>query len=294
MAPFLVDLRFLGHLAREGDPSGASLEEALSEVARRFPFPGYFRPARGSYANIARTVRRHLLPGSSVLDFGAGPADATAVVQALGYRCSAFDDLRDPWHLVDDNRERILAFARAMGIDYCLAEAGGLPFERGSFDLVMIHDVLEHLHDSPRDLMNDLVDLVRPGGYLFATVPNAVNLRKRIAVLLGRTNLPAYDYYYWHPGAWRGHVREYVRDDLARLAAWLGLEVVELRGCSHMLTRLPAAVRPVWQAVTSIFRGVRDTWMLVARKPQGWEPRRTRPDREVKSLLEQCAPYRFG
>ena len=31
-------------------------------------------------------------------------------------------------------------------------------FKRSSFDMVMLHDVIEHLHDSPRTLLDDLVD----------------------------------------------------------------------------------------------------------------------------------------
>ena len=48
-----------------------------------------------------------------------------------------------------------------MGIDYRVASAGPMPFERESFDLVMSNDVLEHLHDSPREFLNDLLELVR-------------------------------------------------------------------------------------------------------------------------------------
>ena len=58
--------------------------------------------------------------------------------------------------------------------------------------MVMSHDVLEHLHHSPRDLLNDLCELIKPNALLFITVPNAVNIRKRIDVLRGKTNLPDY------------------------------------------------------------------------------------------------------
>lgn len=285
---------FMGARALAARGNETSYKEAIRIVQARFPFPGYVRPERGSYRNIARTVRRHLAPGASVLDFGAGPADATAVLQAMGYRCSAFDDLSDLWHTVDGNRERILSFARGLGIDYRLSTGSGFPFESGSFDMVMCHDVLEHLHDSPRDLMNGLVDLVRPGGLFFATVPNAVNLRKRICVLLGRTNLPRYDQYYWHPGPWRGHVREYTRDDFARMAGYLGLEVVELDGCSHMLTQLPRGLRGAWQAATSLCRGFRDTWMLVARRPANWSARRDLPPADLRPILQGFTPYRYA
>lgn len=271
-----------------------SVDQAVAAVERRFPFRGYVRSERGAYHNVARAVLRRLRPGDRVLDVGAGPADITAVLQCLGFRCAAYDDLSDQWHGLDGNREQILEFARETGIDYRVATGGPLPFERESFDLVMSNDVLEHLHDSPKELLNDLLELVRPGGFLFLTVPNAVNLRKRIDVVLGRTNLSPYESYYWHPVPWRGHVREYVRGDLVKLAAFLDLEVLELDGCSHMLTKLPKSLRPVWNALTWAFRGWRDTWMLVARKRPGWSPRRTLPSAERWAALGTCMPYPYG
>ena len=92
----------------------------------------------------------------------------------------------------------------------------------------MCCDVLEHLHDSPRPILGALVDTVRSGGFLVVTVPNAVNLRKRIAVATGKSNLPDFQVFYWYPGDWRGHVREYTHGDLRMLAENLGLAVVEL------------------------------------------------------------------
>jgi len=47
-----------------------------------------------------------------------------------------------------------------------------VPTEAESYDLVMLNDVIEHLHDSPRELLNDLIILIKPGGYLLITVPN--------------------------------------------------------------------------------------------------------------------------
>ena len=34
---------------------------------------------------------------------------------------------------------------------------------------------------------------VKPGGYLYVTVPNLVDIRKRIAVVFGKTNLGPFE-----------------------------------------------------------------------------------------------------
>jgi SAM-dependent methyltransferase len=236
----------------------------------RFPFPGYMKHCGEPYRVLAETVLAHAPEGSRVLDFGAGACDKTAVLQALGFQCTACDDLEDPWHRIPGNREKILEFAGEAGIAFRVVRNSSLPFEARSFEVVLALNVLEHLHDSPRELLLDLIELVSAGGYLVATVPNAVNLRKRLAVLCGRSNLPPFNEYFWSVGPWRGHVREYVKNDLDELARSLRLEVVQLRSYDHMLWRLPRVARPVFRAVSVAFPGWRDSWLLVARRPKEW------------------------
>jgi SAM-dependent methyltransferase len=161
-------------------------------------------------------------------------------------------------------------------------------------DMVMIHDVLEHLDDSPRELLNRLLTLVRPGGYLFATVPNAANIRKRISAVIGRTIHPPYDMYYWCPGEWRGHVREYVKDDVMKLGANLGLSNVEVFSAHHMIERkVPSPARPMYRALTSVFPGWRDTWSLIATKPAGWVPRKAKVGEDYFKLIAPFTTYRY-
>ncbi len=251
------------------------IDESIRRVFEDFPFDDYMAPNCGAYSNLAKTALSYLQPGSTILDFGSGPCDKTAILQLLGFRCSAYDDLQDDWHKVPENREKILSFAFSCGINFKQANAQGLPFERESFDMVMLTDVIEHLHDSPRDLLNDLLELAKPEGLLLVTVPSAVNIRKRIDVVIGNTNLPPFEGYYWYPGAWRGHIREYVRNDLVKLAEYLNLEVLELRGIDQMLQKLPRGIRPAYLFITSIFPGWKDSWSLVARKKPGWRARKS-------------------
>ena len=264
--------------AKRSEKTGADLptvEAAIDRMLAEFPFGDYVaagKSARGTYRNIAGTALRHLAPGARILDAGCGPCDKTAVLQHLGFRCAAYDDLQDAWHGDPGAREQILAWTERCGIDFRVADAGSPPFAAGSFDMIMLHDVLEHLHDSPRSLLTDLLALARPGGLLFVTVPNAANIRKRIALLRGGTNLPPFADYYWYPGPWRGHVREYVRADLLQLAAYLDLEILELRSCDHMLRRVPRAARSAYLLLSSVFRGWKDTWLLVAKKRPDWKP----------------------
>ena len=151
--------------------------------------------------------------------------------------------------------------------------------------MVMMHDVLEHIHDSPRELLNDLLERTTPEGILFVTVPNQVNIKKRIEVILGRTNLTAYETFYWSGIPWRGHIREYVRDDLRKMAAYLNLEVLELRAVDHMLQKLPPLARPPYRLATALFNDWKDSWLLVARKKPGWKPWRSLTAEQQRAIL---------
>ena len=262
-------------------------EEAIRSVQKIFPFHGYMDENHEMYLTIARTVLRYIQPGARILDFGSGPGDITAVIQLLGMNCTAYDDLQDHWHNIGSHRERIMSFMSELGIDFHLAIDDQLPFPKESFDMLMMHNVIEHLHDSPRDLINDLVELVRPGGFVFITVPNSVNIRKRIFVLCGRTNYQNFEYYYWYPGHWRGHVREYSRNDLIKLTKYLGLDCLELRGVHFMVERrrLPAIVKPIYYALSAGFKGWRDSWLLVVKKRAEWTPNKSLPDHELHRIL---------
>lgn len=99
------------------------------------------------------------------------------------------------------------------------------------------------------------------------------------------SNLPRYDTYYWYPGPWRGHIREYTRGDLAALSSFLGMELVELHACHHMLSVLPRRVRYIYKAITMLVPGWRDSWCYVGRKPEGWKPVRDVPPAMLDRIL---------
>ena len=267
------------------------LEEAISRIRSEFPFPGYTQPHTDAYRNIGQTLRRYLPPGASILDFGSGPCDKSALACMLGFQVAACDDLSDDWHKAEGHREKIRAFAAGTQVDFRLLEGTSLPFAAGSFDMVMLHDVLEHLHDSPRELLNDLLEMTKDDGLLFITVPSAVNIRKRLDVLRGRTNLPYFDGYYWYPGPWRGHIREYTKGDLQKLCQFLDLDILELRGCDHMVYKLSPLVKKLYLMCMAPFPELKDSWTLVARKRPKWRPRKSLPEEELKKIFGTKCPH---
>ncbi len=258
--------------------------EAVEAVKQIFPFDNYITPDYAPYLTVANVIIKYLKPKARLFDLGSGPCDKTAIASVLGCKCQAVDDLRDDWHLRGNNIEKIENFARDMHIDFSREFKSPT---RETLDMVMLNDVLEHIHDSPRELLISLVSGLKTGGYLFISVPNLANIRKRLSLLFGRTNLPAFDLYYWYEGPWRGPQREYVSGDLIALCRNLNLELVEISTVHHMLSNLPAFLHPFYKFITALFPDWRDTWVLVARKPDGWQAKTSLADEEFTKIYSQ-------
>jgi ubiquinone/menaquinone biosynthesis C-methylase UbiE len=61
-------------------------------------------------------------------------------------------------------------------------------FADNSIDVVTSFHCIEHLHGSPRLVLEAAMRVLKPKGIMIIEVPNAANVRKRLAVLCGRTN----------------------------------------------------------------------------------------------------------
>lgn len=106
--------------------------------------------------NSAAYLLPHLGPGTSLLDVGCGPGTLSADLAA---RVA-------PARVVGiDVSEAVVAEARtnAPGVELHVGDFRDADFERGSFDVVHAHQVLQHLQD-PVGALRAMADLARPGG----------------------------------------------------------------------------------------------------------------------------------
>jgi SAM-dependent methyltransferase len=167
-------------------PPDMQRTERQSEATRHFfdreapDWSGQYRPG-GTMADRAerfRSALRDRLPaGDPVLDLGCGSGEISAALAAAGWRVTGTDPSR-----------AMLAAARRHGdaVDWVhLATPDrGLPFAPGRFAAVIASSVLEYVGDLPACLA-EIARVLRPGGWLLATVPDmshparAAEVRKR-------------------------------------------------------------------------------------------------------------------
>jgi 2-polyprenyl-3-methyl-5-hydroxy-6-metoxy-1,4-benzoquinol methylase len=123
--------------------------------------------------------------GKSVIDVGGGWGAFTAACAALGMKATLMDDFGDGGMGNQDDPRQSLATNFAVSVVSRDVVARGLGLSAESFDAVTSFDMIEHLHASPRDFLQEAVKALRQNGVFLLGAPNCVNLRKRIMVPLG-------------------------------------------------------------------------------------------------------------
>ena len=199
----------------------------LEELNRRYH--RHHRDRTGTFVygggERAELFRRYVGgPGRRVLDIGCRYGALTRAYLE-GNQVVGIDV--DRWALDE---------AARLGVETQWADAEeGLPFEDGTFDVVVAGELLEHVRE-PAALIGEARRVLRPGGTLVGSVPNAFRLKNRLRVLLGR-----------HPEDDPTHLHLFSPDDL--LALLRGLEEPRLHFVSSRFLR----VRPRLTANIIVF-----------------------------------------
>jgi SAM-dependent methyltransferase len=112
-------------------------------------------------------------------------------------------------------------------------DAQRLPFDDGSFDKVLMSEVLEHLPDD-RGALAEAHRVLRPGGILAISVPNATfpfwwDPINAVWTGFGRAPIRRGPLV----GIWTNHVRLYGRGDLVARVTGAGLEVERVEETTH-------------------------------------------------------------
>ncbi|MBC7655191.1 MAG: class I SAM-dependent methyltransferase [Oligoflexus sp.] len=93
-----------------------------------------------------------------------------------------------------------------------------------TYDLIICAEVMEHLYTSPKILFKNLCHLLNKDGLLIIQTPNAIALRKRLALLFGKNPYEMPRENLENPG----HFREYTSKELIGLGKAKGLEIQKI------------------------------------------------------------------
>jgi SAM-dependent methyltransferase len=214
--------------------------------------------------------------GGSLVDLGGGVSPANGFLSEFGMHVTVIDLLNEyyPFSTVNSTVTKEVEYLAKMGVKFVEADLTSVDlrslFDRESIDVVASYHTIEHLHHSPKVLLESALDILKPGGRLVIEVPNAANLIKRAGLLIGRTNYPSFSEFY-DSAKWCGHIREYTADDLEQLAQSLSLRGWRIEG-RNWYGRLYNVIgnRPAARALDSLLRvkpGLCGSMFLTAQKP---------------------------
>jgi 2-polyprenyl-3-methyl-5-hydroxy-6-metoxy-1,4-benzoquinol methylase len=218
-------------------------------------------------------VRRLYRKGGTLIDLGGGISAHNGVLAQLGMTVYVIDMLDEYWEHkatapADISQE--IQLLKARGVRFIPGEISMYDLRRdfaeSSIDVVTSFHCIEHLHRSPRLVLESGMHILKAGGTMLIEVPNAANARKRLALLCGGTNYGPYNSFYYNE-PFVGHVREYTVGDLRQLAQNLGASTYRIFGQNNTVygkwvETIPSLMRRLLNRVLQAFPGLCSSILL--------------------------------
>src|SRR5436190_6553231 len=126
-------------------------------------------------------------PPARVVELGAAPGEQSVGLARAGYEVTAVDlgIASDAWEgAAEGTMERKFAAEGISFVEWNLEEAP-YPLPDATFDAVVMTEVFEHLRDYPARSLTEVHRILRPGGHLYFTTPNAAYIGNRVRLARG-------------------------------------------------------------------------------------------------------------
>jgi hypothetical protein len=128
------------------------------------------------------------------------------------------------------------------------------------YHLITFFEVIEHLYTSPTQVLRCLRSLLRPGGLLAVSTPNALALQNRLKLLLGHHPFERIRENRGNPG----HFRESTLRELQEMGAAAGLETIE--ASTHNLASTGSLESHIFRTISPVLpRNLRKELSIVYR-----------------------------
>jgi SAM-dependent methyltransferase len=210
-----------------GTMDDSSIRTMLREVRRQFP--------RALQADVPELIEREVwhvrlacVPNGRIIDLGGGYSPMSAVLARLGMDVTVVDTFASTKFYEQFSEAELRDVLQSHGVTVVkqnlLEYDPAVSLPAHSVDRVVSHGTLNFFN--PRDLLERCVTVMKPGGILVLDFENAVSLMRRIRVLSGRTNVDAFQSYFFDGS----HKRFWTADELPALAKHLQLAEVRIVG----------------------------------------------------------------
>jgi len=187
-----------------------------------------------------------------ILDVGCG----------IGMFLSQFKELGSKVYGIDIDKEKI-QIAKNKFKNVFLAPSEKLPFRKDTFDIIWLHEVIEHV-DNDVETMKECFRVLKPGGKIVIFAPNRLWLFETHGIYLGDkyifgniplvTYLPNKIYNKLTP-----HVRNYTRKKLLNLINGVSYKKVYLKGVFPGFDKLSSKIQILGKLIQRIFRVLEKT-----------------------------------
>jgi len=159
-----------------------------------------------------------------LLELGANPYYTTSIINKLrGYHLELANyfgesaEKKGSQKLIntETGEEKIFNF------NLFNSETDPFPYQEATFDVVLFCEILEHLILDPIRAISEINRVLKQGGYLILTTPNAARLDNIRRVMIGNSIYDPYSGY----GLYGRHNREYVISEVWQILSLNGFQV---------------------------------------------------------------------
>ena len=129
------------------------------------------------------------------------------ILQDYGYNVTSID-------LESSIEDNIQTYKQnKLKVDCLTQQWDQLPYEDNYFDSVIFSEVLEHLYESPIQILKEVYRILKPNGVLILTTPNVMKLENKIKYFLHINIYQDIERFCYSPRYYL-HFREYTEKDL--------------------------------------------------------------------------------
>ena len=226
----------------------------------------YYRIQRKKMRIVLSLFQKH--ENGKVLDIGCGDGLISSLVRDVTKADVYGLDISKS--AVSEAKKRGIK-AKTLNVD-----KGGFPFEKNTFDAVFCGDLIEHIYDTEK-LLENIIMILKPGGYLIISVPNIASWYNRGFLLIGYMPVwieSSLKNYTGNPliKDGMGHIHAFTRRSLTELLRLKGFSAEKVVGSPVLADGTRSRWKEkLWNGADSFFAKrttLASTIILKARKPK--------------------------